>query len=62
MVRHFSREYEKHPVNYIREQEKINQSISNAPGAILRAATSPARAVINHLSQNKNGSNQINNK
>ena len=62
MVRHFSREYAKNPVTYIREQEQINQAISNAPGAILRAATSPARAVINHLSQNKNGSNQINNK
>ena len=62
MVHHFSREYQQHPVHYVRQQEQINQSISNAPGAILRAATAPARAVINHLSQNKNGSNQINNK
>ena len=62
MVSHFAREYEKHPVNYIRQQEQIHEVISSAPGAILRVATAPARAVINHLSQNKNGSNQINNK
>jgi hypothetical protein len=62
MVRHFAREYQKDPVNYIRQQEQIHEVISNAPAAILRAATAPARAVINHMSQNKNGNNQINNK
>ena len=62
MVRHFSRAYQNDPVSYIRQQEQINQAISNAPGAIIRAAVSPAVAIVNYVTQNKNGNHQINNK
>jgi hypothetical protein len=62
MVRHFSRAYQNDPVNYIYQQEKINQVISNAPGAIVRAAISPAVAIVNYVTQNKKGNNKINNK
>ena len=62
MVRHFSRAYQNDPVSYIRQQEQINQVISNAPGAMARAAMSPAIAIVNYVTQNKNGNDKINNK